>query len=103
MSNAMDFTIKREADELVIAVSGRLDAKSSAELEPALVEAVAADEHVIFDLAQLDYISSAGLRILLATSKRLAKSGGSMTLVNVGDDVMDVLRASGFSEIFDIG
>lgn len=81
----------------------RLDSMTSKEAEAALAGRL--DEGVqalVCDFAQTEYMSSAGLRVLLATAKRLQKSGGRMVLCGVGDFVREVLETSGFIKLFSI-
>lgn len=97
----MSHEIERDGNKLVIVVSGRLDAVSAPDLEADMLAVIGDVDDVAFDLAQLDYISSAGLRVLLVAFKRKQKSG-VMHVVNAHDSVADVLEASGFAEIFGV-
>ncbi len=98
----MAFEITREDNGIVAAVSGKLNAETAPILDAALVPALQNSPNIVFDLAGLEYISSAGLRTLLVTYKRTMKAGGSMRIRNVGENVMDVLEMSGFADIYDI-
>ncbi len=82
-----------------ILVRGRLDAAQCAAAEEFLC-AVASSSTL--DFAQLEYISSAGLGILLKTQKRLAESGAGLKIINVNNHIHDVFRYSGFHAIFEI-
>ena len=93
-------TIDRKIEDgtLTLAVSGRLDTNTAPDLEAAVkLEGVAA---LVFDFAGLEYISSAGLRILLAAKKSLMASGGEMSVVNANESVKSVFEITGCSEIF---
>ena len=81
-------------------VSGRLDTVSSPQLESVLNEITTEDE-VILDFEKLEYISSAGLRVLLLAHKNFAKKSG-MTVKNVCDAVMDVFKVTGFDDVLTI-
>ena len=84
-------------DQGVIAVSGRLDAAHA----PAAQEFFDAVEDVcVVDLAELEYISSAGLGVLLSTHKRLMSGQSGLELVNVNPHINDILRYSGFDKLF---
>ena len=98
----MDCALQREGASLVVKVSGKLDAQSAPELENAMKGALDGILDIAFDLEGLDYISSAGLRVLLAAYKLMGKREGTMRLVHVGDDVMDILQMSGFADLFTI-
>lgn len=82
-----------------IVCSGRLDAAQCAKAQE-FMDGVA--EAKIMDFADLEYISSAGLGVLLKTQKRLAESGAGLKIVNVNSHIHDVFRYSGFHTIFDI-
>ena len=84
----------------VIALAGRFDA---AQTEKARQAFAAFNESTIVDFSRLDYISSAGLGILLATQKRLQDNGAGLKLVNVNSHIRDILHFSGFDQIFEIG
>ena len=79
--------------------SGRLDAAQCAKAQSFMDEI--ADTRTL-DFAGLEYISSAGLGLLLKTQKRLAESGAALVIVNVNNHIYDVFRYSGFDAIFDI-
>jgi anti-anti-sigma factor len=93
------FEIRHGAAEGEVVVSGRLDA---AQCERALrfLDAVPAPR--VIDLAGLDYISSAGLGVLLKTQKRAMAGGQGVKLVNANRHIRDILRYAGFDRIFDI-
>ena len=89
---------------LVFRPVGRLDSTSSPELEQALVESLAAGTtRLIFDFSDLDYISSAGLRVVLLAGKRLRPLQGKMALVGMRDVVREVFEMSGFLTLFAVG
>lgn len=94
--------IKNGIDKkLEIGLVGRLDTTTAPELESALEASLTGIEVLTFDFAKLEYISSAGLRILLATQKVMNKQG-KMTLKNVNADIMEVFDITGFSDILTI-
>ena len=79
--------------------AGRLDAAQASKAESFLAALEAA---AVIDFARLEYISSAGLGVLLKTQKRLMSAGGGLTLINVNNHIRDVFRYSGFDQIFRI-
>ena len=87
--------------KLTVKVTGRLDSVTSKELEEALDGSLNGIEDLMFDLSDLDYISSAGFRILLATYK-IMKKQGTMKVTGVHDEVRDIFEATGFSEILNV-
>ena len=95
----MQINKNQEGTKLVLAPVGRVDTITSPELEAAVVlEGV---EELVFDLSQVDYISSAGLRVLLSSQKKMA--GKSMKIVNAKPAVKEVFDITGFSDIFTFG
>lgn len=92
---------KTEGEMLTIALSGRLDTNSSPALEAELKKSVSGVKELIFDFSEVEYISSAGLRILLAAQKVMNRQG-SMKLIGVNADVMEVFEITGFSDILTI-
>ena len=82
-------------------LEGRLDTVTAPELEAALQEGIAGITALTLDLEKLEYISSAGLRVLLSTQKIMQKQG-ELKLVNVGESIMEILEITGFVEILTI-
>ena len=92
----MEIKKTQEGAKLTLAPQGRVDTITAPELEAAVV--LTGVEELVFDLAAVDYISSAGLRVLLASQKKMA--GKSMKILNVCPAVKDVFDITGFSDIF---
>lgn len=90
-----------EGERLTLTLSGRLDTNSSPALEAELKQSVGGVKELIFDFSDVEYISSAGLRILLAAQKVMNRQG-SMKLTGVSADVMEVFEITGFSDILTI-
>ena len=86
---------------LTVALEGRLDTTTAPKLEEKLRGSVDGVSRLVFDLAKLEYISSAGLRVLLAMQKHMNQQG-KMVLQNVNEAVMEVFEVTGFSEILRI-
>ena len=86
---------------LNVALEGRLDTTTAPELEQSLKESMDAATELTLVFAQLEYISSAGLRVLLSTHKAMSKKGG-MKVVNVNEVVKEVFEVTGFADILDI-
>lgn len=93
--------IKEIENELTVKVSGRLDTTTAPELEEALLDEIENIEKLTLDLSDLEYISSAGLRVLLSAQKIMMKKG-EMILTNVTPSVMEVLEMTGFADILTI-
>ena len=95
--------IKKEANgsALKIILDGRLDTTTSPELEAELGSALDGVTELNFDFTKLDYISSAGLRVLLAAQKTMNKQG-SMVIRNASDEIREIFDVTGFSDILTI-
>jgi len=98
----MNIVKNLEGDRLVIALEGRLDTSTAPELEAVIKEELAGIDSAVLDFEKLEYISSAGLRVLLSTHKALMSKGGLM-IKNVRPEIMEVLEITGFSDILNIG
>ena len=97
----MTIEIKRNTNNSTIELVGRLDTLTAPALEKTIADSIGSNENVVLDFNGLEYISSAGLRVLLGAQKRLQK-GGSMKLVRVCEEVMEVLEMTGFADILTI-
>ena len=97
----MNLEQERRDDILILRPRGRLDSNSSPELERVVAEQLeAGPQRVVFDLSALDYISSAGLRVVLLAGKKLRASKGKLVLVGLSDMVREVFDMSGFLTLF---
>ena len=94
----MTMEIKKNAEATVIEVVGRLDTTSAPALEKAINEDIGDAKNLVLDLKGVQYISSAGLRVLLGAQKKMQKIG-SMKVVNVCEEVMEVFEMTGFADI----
>ena len=95
--------IDKHAEEkaLTLALTGRLDTTTAPELEAAVKENTAGVEKLEFDCSKLEYISSAGLRVLLASQKIMNKQG-SMVVRNISEEIREIFDVTGFSDILTI-
>ena len=94
----MTMELKKNAEATVIEVVGRLDTTSAPALEKAICEDIGDAQNLVLDLTAVQYISSAGLRVLLAAQKKMQKIG-AMKVTNVCEAVMEVLEMTGFADI----
>ena len=91
----------QEGSNLIIALEGRLDTTTSPALETELKASMEGAETLTLDFSKLDYISSAGLRVLLAAHKTMSAKGG-LTIKNTNEIVREVFDVTGFSDILNI-
>ena len=94
----MTIEIKRNAEETIIALVGRLDTTTAPALDKTINEDIADVKHLVLDIKGLEYISSAGLRVLLGAQKKLQKIG-SMKVIHVCEAIMEVFEMTGFADI----
>ena len=97
----MTIEIKRNAEETVIKLAGRLDTTTAPALDKTIGEDIADTKNLVLDLKELEYISSAGLRVLLGAQKKMQKIG-SMKVIHVCEAVMEVFEMTGFADILTI-
>ena len=97
----MNITGNKNGTHLTIALEGRLDTTTAPELEQALKKDLDSATALTMDFSALDYISSAGLRVLLYAHKAMNGKGG-MKVINVNEIVREVFDVTGFSDILDI-
>ena len=97
----LDINKALDGNEIVIALKGRLDTLTAPQLEEELGTCLDGVEKLVFDFGELDYISSAGLRVLLSAQKTM-NTRGSMTVKNVSEEISEIFDVTGFSDILTI-
>ena len=94
----MTIEIKKSAAETIIEIVGRLDTNTAPALDKTISNDIEGTKNLVLDFKSLEYISSAGLRVLLGAQKKMQKIG-SMKVTNVCEDVMEVFEMTGFADI----
>ena len=94
----MKIEIKKNPDETIIEIVGRLDTITAPALDKTIAEDIADTKNLVLDVKNMEYISSAGLRVFLSAQKKMQKIG-SMKVVNVCEEVMEVFEMTGFADI----
>ena len=94
----MTIEIKKSQDQAIIEIVGRLDTVTAPALDKTINEDLGDVQNLILDVAGMEYISSAGLRVLLAAQKKMQKIG-AMKVIHVCDAVMEVFEMTGFADI----
>ncbi len=97
----MTVNTQKDGTKLTIEVVGKLGTTSAPELEKAVKDNIGGVTELVFDLAKLEYMASAGLRVLLSSAKVMKKQG-SMKIINVTPPVMDVFTFTGMADVLDI-
>ena len=97
----LNINILKDGEKAVYALEGRLDTSTAPQLEETVNGNISELKDISFDFANLEYISSAGLRVLLSTQKTMNKQG-KMVIKNVSEEVMEIFDVTGFSDILTI-
>ncbi len=98
----MDIIKKYNEKELTIEVKDRIDTVTAPDFENEIMDEMGKFDSLIIDFTNLEYISSAGLRVLIATQKKLKPENIPMTIINVNDTINEIFRMSGFDKILKI-
>lgn len=98
----IDILGEKKGSVRILCFKGRLDALTSPEVERKVFEIIEGGEHkVLLNFEEVEYISSAGMRMLLSTAKKLKTFSGKLVLCNINGAVLDVLKLSGFDHVLD--
>jgi anti-anti-sigma factor len=98
----MQISTRTSNDVHIVAIAGSLDSGTSPEAQKSLDAVLASAKKLVLDFSELDYISSAGLRVLLGVAKKLRASGGKLGMFGLNQSVREVFDISGFSSILPI-
>lgn len=97
----MNIEVRKNLEEIIIEVAGRLDTTTAPLLDKTINENINDTKNLILDLKELKYISSAGLRVLLSAQKKM-QNIGSMKVINVCVEIMEIFEMTGFADILSI-
>ncbi len=97
----MEIIKLENGENLTIALVGRLDTATAPQLESELKQSLDGVKNLVLDLGKLEYMSSAGLRLLLSSQKQMSKQG-TMKVIHVNEVIMDIFEVTGFSDILTI-
>lgn len=97
----MNINLEKQNDLLVVSLEGRLDTNTSPAFEEVINNISSDTKELVINIKDLEYISSAGLRVLLAAQKKMNKMG-SMKVINVCDSIMEIFEITGFIDILTI-
>lgn len=97
----MNFEKSQDGSVLTVSLAGEIDSMNTPELEERLIKEIEGVKELIFDFKELEYISSAGLRVLLTMQKTM-KSQGSMVIKNTNEEVMEIFKVTGFVRLLNL-
>lgn len=98
----MATTFEQSDSTLIVRPEGRIDTKTSPILESDIQQHLDSADDVIIDFENVDFISSGGMRVLLALHKRLKKKGGTLKVINVKDSIYDIFKLVGFHSMVEV-
>lgn len=98
----MNIEKKENGTEVTLALTGRLDTATAPQLEEQIQGSLAGAKKLILDFEQLEYLSSAGLRVLLTAHKAMMKSGGELEICHVNEIIHEVFEVTGFLDVLNI-
>jgi anti-sigma B factor antagonist len=98
----MEVKFNKQDSNLTVVISGNIDTVTAPELDAKLQENITGIKDLILDFAAVDYISSAGLRVILMTNQLMEDVDGNMTVKNVNEDVRDVFEMTGFDSLLNL-
>lgn len=98
----MEVKFNKQDSNLTVVISGNIDTVTAPELDAKLQENITGVKDLVLDFAAVDYISSAGLRVILMTNQLMEDVDGNMTVKNVNEDVRDVFEMTGFDSLLNL-
>ncbi len=98
----MEATFDKNANSLTVAVTGSIDTVTAPQLDSLLQENWEGVTELIMDFAAVDYISSAGLRVILMANQQMEECDGSMTVRNINEDIREIFEMTGFDSLLDL-
>ena len=98
----MEVKFNKQDTSLTVIISGNIDTVTAPELDSQLQENLPGIKDLILDFAAVDYISSAGLRVILMANQQMEDVDGNMTVKNVNEDVRDVFEMTGFDSLLNL-
>ena len=97
----MNVDITTNENTTTIAIEGSIDSKTAGDIQSKIMEKVSETDKVILDLTKVDFVSSAGLRLLLMIYRQIKSKNGKIVLVGVSDEIKDVMAMTGFINFFE--
>jgi anti-sigma B factor antagonist/stage II sporulation protein AA (anti-sigma F factor antagonist) len=99
MSGDLEIEVEEIDDKIILHLDGRLDAATTPVLEKRIHSLITSHRWILIDFLSVDYLSSAGLRLLLANAKKLKERNGALILFSITENVMEVIKLAGFEKI----
>lgn len=98
----MEITIKKDSGITVVYPSGRIDTSTAKNFEEGIMKIISDNQEIIISFSEINYISSAGLRVILVAGKKMASVKGQLALADMSEKIREVFKMSGFDKILKI-
>ena len=98
----MEVKFNKQDSSLTVTISGNIDTVTAPELDSKLQENISDVKDLVLDFAAVDYISSAGLRVILMANQQMEECDGSMTVRNINEDIREIFEMTGFDSLLDL-
>ena len=102
MAGNFEFSVEQEGDIYIVLIGGRVDATTAPTLEKKLAKIEEIAMKMAIDFSQVDYLSSAGMRLLLVLTKKMGAKGGKVAYFGMADSVLEIIKMAGFERILKI-
>lgn len=102
MGIGAEITVEQEGDVYVAHIDGRLDASTTPVVEKKVQKLLETVSKLLFDFTDVSYLSSAGMRLLLSTSKKMHAKGGKIAFFGMSDDVLEIIKMAGFERVLSL-
>jgi anti-sigma B factor antagonist/stage II sporulation protein AA (anti-sigma F factor antagonist) len=102
MMRNVELRVEQEGDVYIIVIEGRIDATTTPIVEKKLAKLDDLAMRIAIDFSDVEYLSSAGMRLLLSLAKRMQSKGGIVAIYGMADDVVDIIRMAGFERILNL-
>jgi anti-sigma B factor antagonist/stage II sporulation protein AA (anti-sigma F factor antagonist) len=102
MGIGVEINVEQEGDILIVRLDGRLDASTTPVVEKKLAKVLEASKKMAIDFTNVDYLSSAGMRLLLSMTKKMHAKEGQICFFGMSEDVLEIIRMAGFERILKI-
>jgi anti-sigma B factor antagonist len=98
----MNVNFNKQNEILILSIDGNIDSKTAPELQQKIVEATNDSNKIIIDMSKVEFVSSAGLRVLLMVYRQIKTNDGIVVLVGVSEEIKEVMAMTGFMNFFKI-
>lgn len=102
MAAAVQFTLQESKQKKIVRLQGKIDALSTPSLENRLVPLLEKERKILIDFSKVEYLSSAGMRLLLSATKKMKTKGGAIVFFGINDQISEIIKMAGFEKTLSI-